>query len=205
MMHAMLRLAVFTLVAAVVVVPVSQAGTVRRSVPEADMSFAIPGSWRVVDARSAATAAVKALAKENPQLAAILQQVTRPDSVIKFFAFDPALASSFATNANVVVSPIPTNVTLQQYLAAARSEISALPGRVGAASTRIVTLPAGTSVRSNVKIGLVSGGKRIVAEVTQWAFLRQGQSVVVSFTTTPSRQSRYAPTFTAAARSIRFG
>ncbi len=182
----------------------ADAATIRRTVPAAGMAIAIPSTWRPVDARTAASAALEALSRENPQLEAVLLQLTEPSSVVKFFAFDPVDATSFATNVNVVVSPIPTGITFAQYLAAARGEIAGLPGRVGAATTLAYDLPGGRAARSEVRIALSAHGKRVVASVTQWAFLRPGKSVVISFTTTSAKLARYRGAFLAAARSIRF-
>lgn len=189
---------------AAVLAPLADAATIRRAVPSAGMSIALPASWRTVDARTATSNAAKALAKENPELAAMLTQLSSPGSIVKLFAFDPAGAATFATNVNVVVAPIPAGITIDQYLEAARAEISTLPGRVGAASTRLERVPAGRVVRSHVRIAILRGGTRIVSDITQWAFLRSGKSVVVSFTTTPGKRVRYLPVFNAAARSIRF-
>ena len=189
---------------AALVVPAADAATIRRSVPAAGMSIALPTTWRTVDGRTAASNAARTLAKENPELAAILAQISTAHSVIKLFAFDPVGAKTFATNVNVVVSPLPSGVTIQQYLAAARSEIAALPGRVGRPVTWIQRVPAGRAVRTSVRVALVRRGTRIVSDISQWAFLRGNQSVVVSFTTTPAQRTRYLPLFVEAASSIRF-
>lgn len=192
------------LVALLVAADAASAVTPRR-VPSAGMTIAVPSTWKAVDAVAAASAAGAALRKENPQLAAILDQLSRPGSVIKLFAFDPAGAERFATNVNVVVTTLPAGVTFAQYLASARSELSLLPQRVGPASSRAVELPAGRAVRSQVKLGVIVDGRRILTAITQWAFLRPGKSVVVTFTTIPARSARYRPVFATAARSIRFG
>jgi len=197
-------LAACALLAAAFAVDAS-AATGRHTVPAAGLSLALPTSWKVVDGSAAAKAAVASLGKENPQLAGVLSQLGNPGSVIKFFAFDPVGARTFATNVNVLVSPIPASVTLAQYLEAARREFQSLPGRIGSATTRVVTLPGGRAARTDVRFGLTVRGRRLVTDVTQWAFLQPRKSVVVSYTTTASGAARYAPTFAASSRSIRFG
>jgi hypothetical protein len=48
-------------------------------------------------------------------------------------------------------------------------------------------------------------GRRLVTETLQYAFLRGGRSIVVTYTTTPESGAAYAPTFSRSARSIRLG
>jgi hypothetical protein len=203
-MRATRRLILTVVALALLLAPIADARTIRRSVPAAGLSFALPSTWRAVDARAATSAAVRTIGKENPELATVLQQLGRPDSVVKFFAFDPARSASFATNVNIVVSPVPAGATLEHYLVAARIELQALPTRVGEPALWVERLPAGQAVRTRVKIAIRRSGKQIVSDITQWAFLRPGRSIVVSFTTTTNRRPHYVPIFTAAARSIRF-
>jgi hypothetical protein len=190
---------------AALVVASASAAPIRTPVPAAGMTIVLPPTWKRVDAGTAASAAAKALARENPELATVLQQLGRPDSVIKLFAYDPRGAATFATNLNIVVSPIPRGVTIVQYLGAAQAEIANLPGLVGTPVTWIERLPAGQAVRTTVRFTIVRDGKRVVADVSQWAFLLSGKSIVVSFTTTPAKRARYVRTFVTTARSIRFG
>jgi hypothetical protein len=203
MRRSSLALAMFVI--AVGVANAGAADTVRRSVPAAGLSLAVPSTWRVLDAKTAKSAATKGLAKENPQLASILKELDNPGTGIAFFAFDPQGAKTFATNVNIVVSQIPAGVTLAQYYAAAADELRRIPGRVGGTPSRIVRLPGGSAVHSVVDIGLTSQGKRLVARISQWAFLRPRASVVLSFTTRAATAKRYNARFTQSARSVRFG
>jgi hypothetical protein len=179
--------------------------TTRITVPEAGLSLTLPPSWKAVNSKTATSIATQALAKENPQLAAIIAELDRPGTGLAFFAFDPTAAASFATNINIVTSVIPAGVTIAQYRDAAASELRRLPGRVGTTSTAIAQLPGGQAVRSTVDVRVKARGNTIVARVSQWAFLRPQKSVVVSFTTRVSTYGRYAATFKKMARSVRFG
>ena len=180
-------------------------GKVTRSrVPAANLSLALPADWRRVDAKTAGKIAKESLAKENPQLTAILAELDRPGTGLVFFAFDPNGAEQFATNVNIVVSAIPSGVTLAQLVAASKSELSRIPGRVGEVTAAPTKLPGGQAAHSTVDIAVSNKGKTIVARVIQFAFLRPGRSVVVSFTTRKSTSERYTAAFDAAARSVRF-
>lgn len=201
--------AVVVLVAAVAVavtgVGAAPTARIRTNVPAAGLSLALPATWRLVDARTAGRLARETLVKENPQLASILAELDRPGTGLVFFAFDPAGAETFATNVNIVVSRIPSGVTIDQLIAASRSELSRIPGRVGPVTSGAVLLPAGLAAGSRVDITVSARGKPVVARVMQYAFLRPRRSVVVSFTTRRSTYARYRPVFIAAVRSVRFG
>lgn len=201
----LLAVAALVLVSAATVALASPAAKVTRTaVPGAGLSLELPTSWRRVDAKTAGSIAKESLARENPQLATILSQLDQPGTGLTFFAFDPRGAAQFATNANIVVAAIPAGVTLSVYHQAARRELERVPGRVGKVTSTIVRLPGGSAVSSTVDIALTNRGKRVVARVTQYAFLRPGRSVVLSFTTRKSSFASYRATFKAASRSVRF-
>ena len=198
----LVALAALATSAAVTAAPLGKVTT--TNVPEAGLSLALPSAWRRVDAKTAGKIAKESLAKENPQLAGILAELDRPGTGLVFFAFDPAGAKQFATNVNIIVSKIPNGVTLAQLVAASKSELSGIPGRVGDVTSVPTTLPGGSAARSVVDVALANKGKKVIARVTQFAFIRPGRSVVVSFTTRRSGYAHYVATFNAAARSIRF-
>ena len=198
---------VLVLATAVAVTGVGAAPTarIRTEVPAAGMSLALPATWRLVDARTAGRLAKETLAKENPQLASILAELDRPGTGLVFFAFDPNGAEKFATNVNIVVSEVPNGVTVSQLMSASKRELSRIPGRVGPVTSSAVLLPGGLAAGSRVDIAVKTRGKPLIARVMQYAWLRPGHSVVVSFTTRRSTYPQYRPVFIAAARSVRFG
>lgn len=183
----------------------SQGEVTRVRVPAAGLSLSLPSAWHKVDARTAARLAKETIARNNPQLASVLAELDRPGTGLVFFAFEPKNAEAFATNVNIVVSRIPDGVTLSQLVSAARSDLTRIPGRVGAVTSTGVQLPGGPAASSRVDVGVLAHGKRVVARVTQYAFLRPGRSIVVSFTTRKSTYAPYRASFVAAARSVRFG
>lgn len=173
----------------------------RHSVRGQGVSLAVPASWVAVDA-SLPDAAVEKLRRENPKLAPYLGQLSGPSSAAKFLALDPAVRNGFATNVNVVVAPIPA-VAFDVYRAAIVREIQ---GIVGPAKVdhRPVAIGGARGVRISYPFRITVGRTYTVATL-QYAFPRQGRSVVVTYTTLPGQKSRYASTFARSAASIRFG
>ena len=178
--------------------------TTRHAVPTAGISLATPSSWRGIDSRTALSSpGVKKLLAENPTLAALIRQVSGAGSTVKFLAIDPRVVDRFATNVNVVVTPIPSGVTFAALAAAAPSELERIPGLVSKVKASTVTLPIGPAVKASYRLSIVNGGKKQTVETLQYIFLRPGLSIVVTCSTTPSQRARRAATFTAIAASIR--
>jgi hypothetical protein len=200
-----MRRVVLALVAGVVVA--SLVGTAaaaerykRHTVRGQGVSLAVPASWVAVDAQLPA-AEIARLRRNNPKLAPYLGQLSGPNSAAKFLALDPAVQGGFATNANVVVAPIPS-VTFDMYRSAIVREIQSI---VGSAEVdhRPVTIAGVRGVRLSYPFRITVGRTYTVATL-QYAFPRPAASVVVTYTTLPRLKSRYAPTFARSAASIRF-
>lgn len=174
----------------------------RHAVPGQGMSLAVPASWVAVSA-SLPPAAIARLGRDNPKLAPYLGQLTGPSSAAKFLALDPAVRGGFATNVNVVVTRIPGSVTFDQYRGVIVREVGSIVGSAGI-DTRDVTVSGTRAVRLSYPFRITVGRTYTVATL-QYAFLRPGKSVVVTYTTLPRLKSRYAATFARSASSIRFG
>jgi hypothetical protein len=175
------------------------------TVPGQRIEVALPSSWKVVDAKHVLTSAqLLALEQENPELGSALSAISQPGSPVKFFAFDPVTRHQFATNVNVVVSPIGQKINFDLYASALASEIRSLSSVSQLKSAR-VTLPGGPAVRLSYRLDFTVRGKRIQVATLQYGFLRGGtRSVVFTYTTLPQLQSRYAALFSASASSISF-
>ena len=76
---------------------------------------------------------------------------------------------------------------------------------VGTPSVKVVTLPAGRAVRTHLRAGVVVKGRTVVADLNQFAFLRDGRSIVVTFTTAVAKARQTAPVIARTSKSIRFG
>ena len=68
-----------------------------------------------------------------------------------------------------------------------------------------MTLPAGRAVRTHLRAGVVVKGRTVVADLNQFAFLRNGRSIVVTFTTAVAKARQTAPVIARTSKSIRFG
>jgi hypothetical protein len=175
-----------------------------HAVPGYGISVGLPSSWRALDYRSAVgNPDLEKIANENPELAGVLGQLSRRSSAIKFFAFDPAASRGFATNLNIVVVGLSRRISLATYRAALVSEIRGIAS-VRNIRSSLVRLPAGTAVRLSYNLSFRQSGRTITTSTLQYAFLRNSSSVVFTYTTVPSLDKLYAPTFAASARSIRF-
>jgi hypothetical protein len=201
----MRRFVLLAVLSAVVAAPAG-AGDVRMlRVPDVKLSFAVPKSWVTVDAREVASAAGNELRRENPELASILDAMARPGSPVRLLAFDPATLGGFLTNVNVVVTRVPRGLDLAEYQRLSTAELRRLPGLVGSPSVRVVTLRAGRAVRTHVRAAVVVHGRRVVADINQFAFLRGGRSIVITFTSGVAAARKTAPTIARTAASIRLG
>ena len=195
-----------TLVAALLVAATT-AGTAVAAVPferhvvgGQGISLSVPRSWVAVDSR-VPKAVLDQLTRENPRLAPYLRQLGSPSSPTKFLALDPVVRNEFATNANVVVTPLPPGLTFETY----RRGVSAQIRAIGARDLRqsVAVVGGQRAVRLQYRFDITFGTKRTV-QTLQYAFPRSGKSVVVTYTTLPSLAGRYAATFRRSAASIRF-
>jgi hypothetical protein len=200
-----MRRLVLALVLAAVVAAPAGAGDVRTlRVPDAKLSFTVPKAWITVDARDVASAAGNELRRENPELASVLDAMAKPGSPVRLLAFDPATLGGFLTNVNVVVTRVPGGIDLAEYQRLTAAELQRLPGLVGTPSVKAAKLPAGRAVRTHVRAAVVVHGRRVVADINQFAFLRAGRSIVITFTSGVAAARKTAPTIARAAASMRF-
>jgi hypothetical protein len=203
-----MRHAALTVVIAAFVVVGTAAGSVagrttRHPIPTAGISLATPASWRAVDSHAVlASKAVQSLLKENPQLATIINQVAGANSPVKFLSFDPNVSDHFATNVNVVVTSVPANVTLPVLASAIAVQLKSLPGLASPITSSTVTLPIGRAAKESFRLTVVSSGKKLTVQTLQYVLLRNAQSIVVTFSTTPNQSARRTATFRAIAASI---
>jgi len=172
----------------------------RHAVRGQGLSLAVPASWVAVDA-SFPRSTIDRIARQNPQLAAYIGQLSGPSSPAKFLALDPIVRGGFATNVNVVVAPTPT-LSFAQFRRALVAEIQTVVGSVPI-DDRAVTIGGVRGVRLSYRLTL-RVGRTYTVQTLQYAFPRPGRSVVVTYTTLPAQKSRYATTFARSAASIRF-
>ena len=168
--------------------------------------LATPGSWRDLPPGDV-TPALDEIRAENPELAELIEgQLTGSLSeLVRFFAFDPdspSLAQEFATNINVVVEPLPVDVSFSQYLQANLTQLRQVPGVSVEVRNEEATLPGGRAavISSRFTLNSPSGPRQI--DVLQYLFLKGRKGFILSMTTTPEHGATYATTFERIARSF---
>lgn len=197
-----IRIALVALVLAVVgAAPVLGAVPFERhAVSGEGVSLEVPASWISVGS-SLPRSVLDQLARENPKLAPSIAQLSQPNSPMKFLALDPAVRKGFATNVNVVVTPVRSGMSFSLYRAALLAELRSVV--TTPIAERAVTVNGARAVRVSYRLRLSLGRKRTV-QTLQYAFLRGRRSVVVTYTTLPAFAAAYQRTFARSARSIRF-
>ena len=124
------------------------------------------------------------------------------NDVIKLFALDPDVEEEFATNVNVIVTPV--SVPLRGWVASenASTRPVAVPGSL---RTTYVRTPAGKAARVSWLLEVNAGGEKKTIRTLQYMF-RQGEAgYIVTFSTVPSLAAKYEPTFKKSAESFRTG
>jgi hypothetical protein len=184
---------------------VAPTGLVRTAVPGAGLTIGIPVSWRSIDARKLLdSATLTRFERENPSLKSSLDALARSGTTASFFAFDPVVHNGFATNLNVVVEHLQVHISVEAYARAAKSQLSKLPSISGPVEVLSGKLPAGPAVRLRYKLRVTASGKTYVVALRQFALVRGLDALVFTYATLPATVARYAPTFEASARSIRY-
>jgi hypothetical protein len=169
---------------------------------EPSFSLGVPKSWTAITRDELnETGALERFAKDNPAVAPVLEGVLQPGSPVKFFALDPAVERGFATNVNVVVQDVPDDLELSDLAESSAAELRSL-GVVEGLRTTEVSLPAGTAVKITFRLRARYGAASRTVATLQYAFVDDGQSYVVTYSTLPELESRYAPAFEESARSF---
>jgi hypothetical protein len=172
----------------------------RHAVPGHGISLSVPASW-VASKRGLSPAVVEQMARENPKLAPFIRGLGGSSSPMKFIALNPTVQNGFATNVNVVVVPVQPGITFEQYRQALVAELRAIV--TGNIQQSVATIAGAQALRVSYRLRL-SVGRVVTVQTLQYAFLRPGRSVVVTYTTLPGLASSYAATFRKSAASIRF-
>jgi hypothetical protein len=169
----------------------------RHDVRDTTASIALPEEWKVIedfDARSLAD-----FTKENEKFAPYVEPLARND-VFKLVAIDPDIQDQFATNLNIVVSPVsqPLIEWVEGETVTARR--IAVPGSL---KSSYVQTPAGEAAKLEWLVDLKAGGETRQMRSLQYLFKQDGAGYVLTYSTLPSLATKYEPTFTKSARSFR--
>jgi hypothetical protein len=201
------RLLTIVAVSTVVVAGVGKAATApfhRYTIPGYRTSVALPASWKTIDYRQILkTGVLDRLAHDNPELAGTFAAMAQPSSPIKLFAYDPQVSNGFATNANVVVVPLGTQIGFATYARQLVAELKTLSS-VSKLRSTTVRLPAGPAVRITYLLTVNVRGRSLAVRTLQYGFLNRRRSVVVTYSTLPASARFYAGVFATSASSVRF-
>jgi hypothetical protein len=175
-------------------------GLTRYEISSGRFSIGVPETWHATTSSQMQKASFKRFADQNPAFAAYASAVAKKNSPFKFFAYDPVVRKRFATNLNVIVTPVPEGVTPEKYKRSALAEAKAI------ADSRLhsseVDLPAGKALRIEYRFRFRLNSHRQGVATTQYALLLDGKSYVLTYTTLPALRSDYANWFKLSAESF---
>ena len=167
-------------------------------------SIGVPESWEAVSAETVAESeALEELARRNPAVKPFVDAVRRPSSPLKFVAVDPDAEEGFATNVNVVVEPLPEEVSVDEYRDAMLRQLAATGIPARSVEREEVELPAGRATRFAYETDYDREGPGETVRTLQYAFVSGEEAYVVTYSTLPDQAGRYAGEFDASIRSFR--
>jgi hypothetical protein len=170
----------------------------RHDVRDSNASIALPEEWKVIE--NFDTASIEDFTKENERFAPYVEPLLKND-VFKLWAADPNIQDEFATNLNVVATPVSQPLRQWAEGEAVTARRIAVPGSL---KSGYVETPAGEAAKFEFLVELRTGGEKKQMRATQYLFQKDGAGYVLSFSTLPSLATKYDPTFTKSAKSFRF-
>jgi hypothetical protein len=179
------------------------AGFTVRLVRDQGFSIALPKDWESIAAHEALNSeAMQKFRRANPEVNAELQALAQPNSPIKLLAIGPEGEGGFLTNLNVLVTPIPADITYEQWSSSELAQLKKVPTIKGMTQEEIA-LPAGRGLHVSYRATFNRQGGRFTAFIDQYLVKKGSSLYVVTFTTTPRLRARLSPTFSKAARTFR--
>jgi hypothetical protein len=173
-------------------------GFTRHPVRGLPVSVALPASWQAVVVPSSVTPAIlKRLVAIDP-LASTLANPFVKQAGIRFLGNEPVRKGVFVANVNLIVKPLPRNLTLREWLFAGSS---AAMQYVGTTTLLSNNGTPGLHYRSTKvqKYGTVP----LLTDI--YAFAYDGRVFDFTYTSLAADARRLLPVFAASGRSIRFG
>jgi len=167
-----------------------------ETVESAGFSVGVPKGWKAIDSDTASSAAAEAAGK-NPALQQVFDAMKQTGTRIRLAAGDPKTTDDFATNMNVVLEPVGSGMTLDQYVDANVSAVSSVLG--AKPKVEKVDLPAGEAGKFSYEV--TQGA--LTLKYLQYAFVHDGNGYVLTFTTVPATGTKYDSLFEEAAESFR--
>jgi hypothetical protein len=185
----------------IAVEPGGSDGLTRYEISSGRFSIGVPETWHGTTSTQMQKASFKRFANQNPAFAAYADVVGKKNSPFKFFAYDPVVRKRFATNLNVVVTPVREGEAPEKYERSALAEAKAIA--TSKLDSTEVGLPAGKALRIEYRARFVINGRKKAISMTQYAFLLDKTSYVLTYTTLPALRDEYADWFKLSAESFR--
>lgn len=178
--------------------PAAGVALARHDVSGLPVSVALPVSWQSVSVPAALTPTTLARLVATDPAAAALANPYLARAGVRFLGNEPVHTGRFTANVNLRVEPLPRTLTLRAWLFSGASALMQLVGRTTAFSSGGTS---GLHYRSTKaqKYGTVP----LLTDI--YAFAYGGRVFVFTYTSLASDAARYASTFAASGRSIRFG
>jgi hypothetical protein len=180
--------------------PSGSDGLTRYEISSGRFSIGVPETWHGTTSTQMQKASFKRFANQNPAFAAYADVVGKKNSPFKFFAYDPVVRKRFATNLNVVVTPVREGEAPEKYERSALAEAKTIA--VSKLDSTEVGLPAGKALRIEYRARFVINGRKKAISMTQYAFLLDKTSYVLTYTTLPALRDEYADWFKLSAESF---
>jgi hypothetical protein len=178
-------------------------GFTLRVVKGQGFAVALPRRWRSLDAQAALRGeAMRQFRKANPQLGQQIEALTRPNSPIKMLAVDPRVRTGFVTNLNVIVTPIPSGVSFDDWTSAEVREIKSVQ-TVRALKQEDLRLSAGRALHLSYRASFNRPGGSYTASIHQYMVKDDGRLYILTYTSAPGSEPRYRPVFEKSARTLR--
>ena len=167
------------------------------SVGSQGFSVAVPDSWKTASVDEVLDdASVEQLREKSPALGNALADLGKPSSVIKLLAFDPDAKNGFATNLNVGVTPLPDDVSEEEFFAANIEQVKQASGR--SPDQEELDLPAGHALHINWELP----GFDPAPVADQYLFYTPGRAYVLTYSALREQTDEYASTFERSVRSF---
>jgi hypothetical protein len=170
-------------------------------------ALSLPPDWRQFDMSSENVESMlgEMLAK-NPELSTMLtglrQQIA---SGVKFYGFDPADArTGFGTNVNVLHMPLPPGHDLDTLVAESIQQIKSLSTIVKPVASERIVVRGQERERIRYRMSMRGpNGRNNLLAFTQYVAIDDSSYYVLTLTTMPDREAKYASTFDQIGRSFR--
>lgn len=208
----MVRLAAgIALVVALAAAPASarpDAAWTRHAGP--GFSVSLPSTWYDASKqRTKLLAGVRKLYRDDDQLASMIDALISSSNgnvSVKMIAFDldqSSLDAGFATNLNVVQER--TNLPFAAWREGALKSLNATSFVRQPIWWQNVKLGAGKAVRFRYQAQFTVKGKPLVTSITQYAIVKNGAALVLTYTTLPKLAAAYRARFEQSARTLKLG